>query len=228
MRQGLKVSLIIPVYNESGKIRACMDNIAGVDGLHEVIFADGGSTDGTPDIIGGRYRVLRCGKGRARQMNAAAKEAAGDILWFSHCDSLLPKDGAEEIIAAVNAGARFGCFHIGFDYDGPFMGCNTFFSNRRARQGIAFGDQGIWIRRELFLSLGGFPELPIMEDYEFSLRMKERGIPIRFLPGRIITSGRRYREGFPLFTMWNMYRLRQMYRAGVDISEIAERYRDIR
>ena len=60
MRQGLKVSLIIPVYNESGKIRACMDNIAGVDGLHEVIFADGGSTDGTPDIIGGRYRVLRC------------------------------------------------------------------------------------------------------------------------------------------------------------------------
>ena len=103
MRQGLKVSLIIPVYNESGKIRACMDNIAGVDGLHEVIFADGGSTDGTPDIIGGRYRVLRCGKGRARQMNAAAKEAAGDILWFSHCDGLLPKDGAEEIIAAVNA-----------------------------------------------------------------------------------------------------------------------------
>lgn len=51
-----------------------------------------------------------------------------------------------------------------------------------------------------------------MEDYEFSLRMKERGIPIRLLPGRIITSGRRYRKGFPLFTMWNMYRLRQMYR----------------
>ena len=67
-----------------------------------------------------------------------------------------------------------------------------------------------------------------MEDYEFSLRMKERGIPIRLLPGRIIPSGRRYRKGFPLFTMWNMYRLRQMYRAGVDISEIAERYRDIR
>lgn len=151
MRQGLKVSLIIPVYNESGKIRACMDNIAGVDGLHEVIFADGGSTDGTPDIIGGRYRVLRCGKGRARQMNAAAKEAAGDILWFSHCDSLLPKDGAEEIIAAVNAGARFGCFHIGFDYDGPFMGCNTLNSNLRARLWhIAFGDQGIFMDKDLF------------------------------------------------------------------------------
>ena len=143
-------------------------------------------------------------------------------------DFIARNDYLERAQAAAEAGAAWGCFHIGFDYNGPFMGCNTFFSNRRARRGIAFGDQGIWIRRELFLSLGGFPELPIMEDYEFSLRMKERGIPIRLLPGRIITSGRRYRKGFPLFTMWNMYRLRQMYRAGVDISEIAERYRDIR
>ena len=183
MRQGLKVSLIIPVYNESGKIRACMDNIAGVDGLHEVIFADGGSTDGTPDIIGGRYRVLRCGKGRARQMNAAAKEAAGDILWFSHCDSLLPKDGAEEIIAAVNAGARFGCFHIGFDYDGPFMGCNTLNSNLRARLWhIAFGDQGIFMDKDLFFEVNGFPDLPIMEDYELSRIMKRRSEKLYLLP----------------------------------------------
>ena len=77
------------------------------------------------------------------------------------------EDAHSQIQAAAEAGAAWGCFHIGFDYNGPFMGCNTFFSNRRARRGIAFGDQGIWIRRELFLSLGGFPELPIMEDYEF-------------------------------------------------------------
>ena len=209
MRQGLKVSLIIPVYNESGKIRACMDNIAGVDGLHEVIFADGGSTDGTPDIIGRRYRVLRCGKGRARQMNAAAKEAAGDILWFSHCDSLLPKDGAEEIIAAVNAGARFGCFHIGFDYDGPFMGCNT-------------------LNSDLFFEVNGFPDLPIMEDYELSRIMKRRSEKLYLLPGRIITSGRRYNRCNPIITMWQMFNLRCLYRRGVDIEEIARRYRDIR
>lgn len=229
MRQGLKVSLIIPVYNESGKIRACMDNIAGVDGLHEVIFADGGSTDGTPDIIGGRYRVLRCGKGRARQMNAAAKEAAGDILWFSHCDSLLPKDGAEEIIAAVNAGVRFGCFHIGFDYHGPFMGCNTLNSNLRARLWhIAFGDQGIFIDKDLFFEVNGFPDLPIMEDYELSRIMKRRSEKLYLLPGRIITSGRRYNRRSPLITMWQMFHLRCLYRRGVDIEEIARRYRDIR
>ena len=133
------------------------------------------------------FPVLKSPKGRAAQMNDGAARASGEIVWFVHCDSRLPEDAHSQIQAAAESGAAWGCFHIGFDYDGPFMGCNTFFSNRRARQGIAFGDQGIWIRRELFLSLGGFPELPIMEDYEFSLRMKERGIPIRFLPGRIIT-----------------------------------------
>ena len=223
----MKISMILPIYNESSTIDGMMDQLRALPGDWEILFADGGSRDGTVQRIGTEFPVLKSPKGRAAQMNDGAARASGEILWFVHCDSRLPQDAHSQIQAAAEAGAA-GCFHIGFDYNGPFMGCNTFFSNRRARRGIAFGDQGIWIRRELFLSLGGFPELPIMEDYEFSLRMKERGIPIRLLPGRIITSGRRYRESFPLFTMWNMYRLRQMYRAGVDISEIAERYRDIR
>ena len=108
------------------------------------------------------------------------------------------------------------------------MGCNTYLSNRRARKGIAFGDQGIWVRREIFEEMGGFPALPIMEDYEFSLRMSRANIPITQLPGRIITSGRRYRGRFPLLTMWQMFHLRCLYRRGVDINEIARRYRDIR
>ena len=224
----MKISMILPIYNESSTIDGMMDQLRALPGDWEILFADGGSRDGTVQRIGTEFPVLKSPKGRAAQMNDGAARASGEILWFVHCDSRLPEDAHSQIQAAAEAGAAWGCFHIGFDYNGPFMGCNPFFSNRRARRGIAFGDQGIWIRRELFLSLGGFPELPIMEDYEFSLRMKERGIPIRLLPGRIITSGRRYRKGFPLFTMWNMYRLRQMYRAGVDISEIAERYRDIR
>ena len=204
----MKISMILPIYNESSTIDGMMDQLRALPGDWEILFADGGSRDGTVQRIGTEFPVLKSPKGRAAQMNDGAARASGEIVWFVHCDSRLPEDAHSQIQAAAESGAAWGCFHIGFDYDGPFMGCNTFFSNRRARQ--------------------GFPELPIMEDYEFSLRMKERGIPIRLLPGRIITSGRRYREGFPLFTMWNMYRLRQMYRAGVDISEIAERYRDIR
>ena len=223
----MKISLIIPIYNESKTIGKMLSQLDQLSGDWEILFADGGSMDDTLERIGDRYTVLPCPKGRANQMNFAASQASADVLWFVHCDSALPRDAHDQISRAVEHGAQWGCFHIGFDYDGPFMGCNTFMSNRRAiMDHIAFGDQGIWIRRELFLNQGGFPELPIMEDYEFSRRMK--GTPVCQLPGRIITSGRRYEKGFPIITALRMVHLRHLYRSGVDIQEIARRYKDIR
>ena len=225
----MKVSLVIPIYNESAVIDRCLANLRSLRSEVEILFADGGCTDDTMAKIGDTYRVIPCPKGRAKQMNTAAKEASGDIIWFSHADSVLPVDAVEQILAAAEQGAVFGCFHIGFDYDGPFMKCNTVNSNRRAKWGhIAFGDQGIFVERELFLRQGGFPDLPIMEDYELSLRMKKQRIPLTVLPGQIITSGRRYQTNHPLLTMWRMFYLRCCYRAGMDINEIARRYKDIR
>ena len=224
----MKISLIIPIYNESKTIASMLQQLENLPGDWEILFADGGSSDDTLDRIGDRYAVLHAPKGRANQMNYAAAQAASDVIWFVHCDSQLPKDAHAQISAAVEKGAKWGCFHIGFDYDGPFMGCNTYLSNRRAKKGIAFGDQGIWIRRELFEKVGGFPDLPIMEDYEFSLGLQRKNIPICQLPGRIITSGRRYEKRFPLITMWQMFYLRCLYRRGEDIQEIARRYKDIR
>ena len=224
----MKISLIIPIYNESKTIDAMLSQLDTLPGDWEILFADGGSSDDTLAKIPETYTVLHCPKGRANQMNHAAKQASCGVLWFVHCDSRLPADAHSQIAGAVESGARWGCFHIGFDYNGPFMGCNTYFSNRRAKKGIAFGDQGIWVRKADFEELGGFPDLPIMEDYEFSLRMQGAGIPICQLPGTIITSGRRYEKRFPLLTMWQMFYLRCLYRRGVDINEIARRYRDIR
>lgn len=224
----MKISLIIPIYNESKTINSMLAQLEELPGDWEILFADGGSCDDTLKQIGNRFRVLNAPKGRANQMNYAAGQATSEVIGFVHCDSLLPKDAHAQISAAVEKGAKWGCFHIGFDYDGPFMGCNTYLSNRRARRGIAFGDQGIWVKKEVFDSIGGFPDLPIMEDYEFSRQMKAAGIPICQLPGRIITSGRRYEKKFPLITMWQMFYLRFLYRQGVDIQEIARRYKDIR
>ena len=225
----MKISMIIPIYNESKKIAACLAQLEELPGDWEILFADGGCTDDTVERIGTRYRVISCPKGRAKQMNTAAQQASGEILGFVHCDSQLPKAAYEQIQTAAEQGAVFGCFHIGFDYKGPFMGCNTYLSNRRAKRShIAFGDQGIWLERRLFLQRGGFPDLPIMEDYELSRQMKQQKVPLTVLPGQIITSGRRYQGRFPLWTMWQMFWLRCLYRAGVDIEEISLRYRDIR
>ena len=224
----MKISMILPVYNESKTIEKMLRQLNDLPGDWEILFADGGSQDDTNEKIGTRYRVLKSPKGRAKQMNHGAANASSEILWFVHCDSGLPKDAHEQISRAIEAGALWGCFHIGFDYNGPFMGCNTYFSNRRARKGIAFGDQGIWVKKDIFDAMGGFPDLPIMEDYEFSLRMQMQNLPICQLPGRIITSGRRYEKRFPLITMWQMFHLRCLYRQGMDIQEIAKRYKDIR
>ena len=224
----MKTALIIPIYNESKTIGKMLSQLEALPGDWEICFADGGSRDDTLAQIGSRYPVLRCPKGRANQMNFAAGQAESDVLWFVHCDSVLPKDAHAQITAAVERGAKWGCFHIGFDYNGHFMDFNTYFSNRRAKKGIAFGDQGIWVKKPVFESIGGFPELPIMEDYEFSRRMQTAKKPICQLPGRIITSGRRYEKKLPLLTMWQMFYLRCLYRRGVDIQEIARRYRDIR
>lgn len=223
----MKISLIVPVYNERRCLPAFLEQLDALPGDWEPLFADGGSTDGSLELLRGRT-CISCPKGRAGQMNFAAARATGELLWFVHCDSVLPRDAHRQLSQAAARGAAFGCFHIAFDYRGPFMGCNTFFSNLRARRGIAFGDQGIFLTPALFRELGGFPELPIMEDYELSLRLRRRGVPLVLLPGRILTSGRRYRREFPLRTMWRMFRLRCQYRAGADIREIARQYRDIR
>lgn len=222
----MKITMILPIYNESKTIGNMLEQLENLPGDWEILFADGGSRDDTLTKIGDRYTVLCAPKGRANQMNFAAGQASGDVLWFVHCDSRLPQDAHAQISGAVAKGAKWGCFRIGFDRSGLFMAYNTVMSNLRAKRGTPFGDQGIWIKKEVFDSMGGFPDLPIMEDYEFSRRMK--GTPVCQLPGRIITSGRRYEKGFPILTALRMVHLRHLYRSGVDIQEIARRYKDIR
>ena len=223
----MKITMVIPIYNESRTIGRMLRQLDALPGDWDIRFADGGSSDDTLAQIGDRYSVIPCPKGRANQMNHAAKDAE-EIIWFVHCDSVLPADAHAQISAAITDGAQWGCFHIGFDFKSPFMVYNTVMSNLRAKKGIAFGDQGIWVRRALFEEMGGFPALPIMEDYEFSLRMQIAGIPITQLPGRIITSGRRYRGKPAVIPAVQMVYLRHLYRKGVEINEIARRYRDIR
>ncbi len=224
----MKISIIIPVYNEEKIIRKFLRTLEPVKDKAEIIFVDGGSTDRTKERIPDCYQLVESLRGRANQMNLGAEKSTGDILFFLHCDSELPEDAIEQIQSVMEK-YEVGCFGIAFHSRNIWMKCCQIISNHRIKdRKVMFGDQGIFIKRQLFFDIGGFPNLPIMEDYQFSLTLKERGVKIGIAKKRIYTSDRRFAAGGRLRIMWKMNRLRAMYRKGADIEEIAELYKDIR
>ena len=220
-----KISIIIPCYKEGDTLSTMEEQLRPYKKQAEILFADGGENH-----FSGEYKVVPCPKGRAKQMNTAAKEASGDILFFLHCDSILPKGFLEEIREALRK-TPVACFGIRFKPSSPLMTVCSFISNHRVYdRKVMFGDQGIFLGRELFFQMGGFPDLPLMEDYQFSLNLKSRGIPMGLCKKRLITSERRFSGSFfhKLLIMWKMNRLRARYRKGEEIDALAKEYRDIR
>ena len=220
-----KISIIIPCYKEGDTLSNMEEQLRPYKKQAEILFADGGENH-----FSGEYRVVPCPKGRAKQMNTAAKVASGDILFFLHCDSILPKGFLEEIREALRR-TPVACFGIRFKPSSPLMTICSFISNHRVYdRKVMFGDQGIFLGRELFFQMGGFPDIPLMEDYQFSLNLKSRGIPMGLCKKRLITSERRFSGSFfhKLLIMWKMNRLRARYRKGEEIDALAKEYRDIR
>lgn len=226
----MKVSVIIPTYNEEKTIEKLIKTLEPIKGRCEILFVDGGSTDRTLQLLGDKYPVIHSEKGRAKQMNHGAKESTGDVLFFLHCDSELPKTALEDI-AYVMKKHRAGCFGIAFHSWHFFMITCRLISNHRVfDRKVMFGDQGIFLERALFFEAGMFPEIPIMEDYQFSLTLKEMKVKLGMTKHRIYTSDRRFQGNTieKLRLMWKMNRLRAMYRNGVSVDEIAELYKDVR
>ena len=160
-------------------------------------------------------------------MNAGALASHGDVLFFLHCDSELPEHPLEQI-REVMKDYQAGCFGIAFHSKNFFMFTCRVISNHRIKdRKVMFGDQGIFIERELFFEIGMFPEIPVMEDYQLSLTLKERGVKLGMTRKRIYTSDRRFPKGTipKLKLMWKMNRLRKMYRDRVPIETISDLYR---
>lgn len=225
-----RISIIVPVYNEAGTIEKMCAQLEKLQGKCEILLVDGGSTDGTLEKIPPHFTVLHSPKGRARQMNLGARKSTGDVLFFLHCDSELPSHPLARI-RKVMRDYRAGCFGIAFHSAHFFMFTCRVISNHRVKdRKVMFGDQGIFVDRQLFFEAGGFPEIPIMEDYQFSLTLKEMQVKLGMADRRIYTSDRRFPEGTipKLRLMWKMNRLRKMYRNGVPAERIARMYRDVR
>jgi len=218
----VKLSIIVPALDEASGIAATLAALSPLRARgHEVILADGGSTDGTPGLAAPLAdKVIAAPRGRARQMNAGAAQASGDALVFLHADTRLPPD-ADRLVSAALAARPWGRFDVRIDGRSRLLGMVAFFMNWRSRlTGIATGDQAIFVRRDAF---AGFPEIALMEDIAFSKAMKRRGAPA-CLRARAVTSGRRWDAQGAMCTIVHMWRLRLAYALGASPDELARRY----
>ena len=163
-------------------------------------------------------------RGRANQMNYGAGFASGD-LFFLHADSLVPSTAISDIESVLQRHSA-GCFRLRFAPSSFLLFCCGRLSGFRViSRRILFGDQGIFIRRELFDRLGGYAKLPLMEDYELSIRLKQKGISIGMTKSVLITSSRRFTDNGTIRTMIKMQKLQRAFRKGVDAKEIARQYK---
>jgi rSAM/selenodomain-associated transferase 2 len=223
----MKLSIVLPVLNEARQLPEVLECLrpARERGV-EVIIVDGGSEDGTlATAARAGARLVSSPKGRARQMNAGARIAGGDVLLFLHVDTILP-ERADLLIEAALCDCRrvWGRFDVDIRGRPWMLRVIAVFMNWRSRiSGIATGDQAIFVARSAFESIGGFPDQPLMEDVELCKRLRVLSPPA-CLRARAVTSGRRWENRGVWRTIVLMWRLRWAYWRGVPASVLANLY----
>jgi len=221
-------SIIVPMLNEAPALPDLLEHLRPLrrSGV-EVILVDGGSEDGSAAIASrAGFEVVHAERGRARQMNAGAAAASGDVLLFLHADTRLP-DGAIQLINAALADGRhvWGRFDVAFDLRSLTMDATAFGMNLRSRlSGIATGDQALFMTRAAFDGVGGFPDQPLMEDVEITSRLRRRSRPA-CIRRPVLTSARRWKSRGPWRTILLMWRLRLAYWFGASPADLARHYR---
>jgi rSAM/selenodomain-associated transferase 2 len=221
------LSIVMPALNEAAVIEVALAALQPLRARGvELVLADGGSQDGTPALAGPWVdAVVAAPRGRAVQMNSGADRARGPLLLFLHADTRLPPLADMLVQQAVARGAHWGRFDVRIDGRPPMLRVVAALMNLRSRSsGIATGDQAIFVTRETFERIGGFPVQPLMEDIELSRRLKRIGQPA-CLRARVCTSGRRWEERGVWRTIFLMWRLRWRYWRGEPAARLAEAYK---
>lgn len=218
--------IVIPVLDEAGTLAARLHALKAFRQRGaRVVVVDGGSQDDTLAIARAHADLaLLAPRGRAAQMNAGATACPADVLLFLHADTALP-DNADMLVRRATLGPFFwGHFDVRIDSPRPLLRLVSWMMNLRSRwTGIATGDQALFVRHDLFRQIGGFPELPLMEDIAISRALKQHGRPA-CLQERVTTSARRWERHGVWRTIFLMWRLRAAYFFGADPRQLAIQY----
>lgn len=214
----VRLSIIIPALNESANLRRLLPDLLARETGADIIVVDGGSEDDSRAVVArfSAVRWLSSSSGRARQMNRGAEVAHGEALLFLHADTVLPH-GAGAAISSVLADPAVvgGRFDVQLDSRRPLLRVVGWLMNRRSRlTGISTGDQAIFVRRAVFAALGGYADIPLMEDVDFTRRLKRRG-RLAALSLRVSTSARKWEREGVVRTIVLMWTLRLLYLFGV-------------
>ena len=220
------LAIVVPMLDEAATLPALLVHLAGWRARGcEVVLVDGGSRDDSVAMArAAGLRVVVAERGRARQMNAGAQACGGALLLFLHADTRLP-EAADAMVCAALAVQAWGRFDVRIDGRPLMLRVVAALMNLRSRlSGIATGDQAIFVRRDVFEAVGGFPDQPLMEDIELSCRLLRVSRPA-CLRARVRTSGRRWEQRGVWRTIALMWRLRWAYWRGVPAERLAEAYR---
>lgn len=226
----MKISVIIPAYNEEGYVRKTIQSVMdrGGDLIKEIIVADGRSRDQTAseaDAAGARVYTSPA-KGRAAQMNYGASQSQAEVLYFIHADSIPPSGFARKIIREVDRGRQAGCFRLDFDRDNLFLNFYAW-CTRFDIDAFRFGDQSLFITADLFSEIGGFREDHIvMEDQEIIKRVK-RCTSFSVLEDAVTTSSRKYKRNGMIRLQLIFTLIFVLYKLGVPQSKLLLIYRKL-
>jgi rSAM/selenodomain-associated transferase 2 len=216
----MKISVVIPTFNEEKTIHATLENLITHHKPDEIIVVDGGSTDQTVAIASEWAPVIRSSKGRAHQMNVGARHATGDISLFLHADTKLPDNGLNLIRDEIQKGVKAGRFRMKFDGRHWLL---RFYESYTRFHFFSYGDQGIFVRRDLFEELGGFREDVPFEDIDFYKRLRQWTKPV-IIKRPVITSARRFGGiGYLKQKFINLF-LVSLYYSGFDIFSLKKKF----
>lgn len=230
MTKAADISIILPILNESETLRRELPRLQQLSQQGcELIFVDGGSRDDSvAQLHAAGMHVVHSEPGRAMQMNLGASQASTEQLVFLHIDTRLPDKAADLVRTALNVtgqGGQWGRFDVCIEGRHPMLKLVGWMMNQRSRlTGIATGDQAVFIRRDLFNRVGGFPQQPLMEDIEISRLLKQQARPV-CLKAKVLTSGRRWEQQGVWRTILLMWWLRFSYWRGVSAERLARLYR---